>query len=269
MNPDQVFEARKQQIARQFGRSASAYSVNAKLQYQGAQHLLNLIQSNCDLLPAGDILEVGCGTGFITQGLVECFADRSLEITDLSLQMLDFCQQNLVLPIEQADISFYCLDAESHRELPKLYASIVGGFVVQWFNDIRQSIANLISQLHPGGILFLSFPGSRSFPEWQEVCEQLGLPFTANPLPDPDLLLAQLVPPVRVLHVETVDRVTRHVSAAAFFQELKAIGAGVSQQRLSAEQMRRLIRGWDAKSGQASLIEVHHQIVYLALQRIS
>jgi malonyl-CoA O-methyltransferase len=257
-------DIQKQRIARQFGQAASVYNTDAKLQYQGAQQLLDLIQNYQSAIPSGGILEIGCGTGFITQGLIQCFTDRSLDITDLSLEMLEFCRCNLIFPPEQRKrVSFYQLDAESNHT--GQYASIVGGFIIQWFNHLYQTISHLVSQLHPGGILFLSFPGSKSFPEWREICEQLSLPFTANPLPELDSLLVK-VADMRVLHIETENRVTHHTGAADFFRGLKAIGAGASQQQLSAGQMKRLIRAWDAQaSGQ---IEVHHQIIYLALQRI-
>ncbi|MBW4464791.1 MAG: methyltransferase domain-containing protein [Pegethrix bostrychoides GSE-TBD4-15B] len=266
MSSDQpITDPQKQRIARQFGQSAPAYNANAKLQYQGAQHLLELIQTYQNSLPSGDILEIGCGTGFITQGLIQCFADRSLEITDLSPDMLKFCQRNLVTSPEQASrISFYQLDAEV--ETSKQYASIISGFTTQWFRELYQTISLLLSQLHINGILFLSFPGSQSFPEWRAICNQLNLPFTANPLPDLELLLAEMIHPLRILHLETDYQITHHTSAADFFRELKAIGAGVSQQQLSVSQMKRLIRIWDAQaSGQ---VDVHHQIIYLAVQRI-
>lgn len=259
-----AIDPQKQRIARQFGQAASAYSASAKLQYQSAQHLLELIQSHQNSIPTGDILEIGCGTGFITQGLIECFADRSLEITDLSLEMLAFCQRSLITSPEQARrISFYQLDAEA--ETSNQYASIISGFTIQWFRELHKTISLLISQLHPNGILFLSFPGSQSFPEWRAICNQLNLPFTANPLPDLELLLAEIIHPVRILHLETDRQVTHHASAADFFRDLKMIGAGVSQRHLSLGQMKRLIRTWDAQS--AGRVEVHHQIVYLAIQR--
>jgi malonyl-CoA O-methyltransferase len=268
MNPDPILDDQKQQIARQFGQAATAYNIHAKLQCQSAQHLLDLIQSYRNLIPPGDILEIGCGTGFITQGLVECFTNRTLEITDLSLRMLKFCQHNVIIPPEQVNhISFFQLDAEMELRDLNQYASIVSGFTAQWFRDTYQTISQLILQLQSGGILFLSFPGNKSFPEWRHICERLDLPFTANRLPDLDLLLAQLDDQVRVLHVETADVMTHHASAADFFRDLKAIGAGVSRQHLSVGQMKRLIQGWNTHtSGQ---IDVHHQIIYLALQRSS
>ncbi len=265
MNSDQPMDLQKQRIARQFGQAAPIYNTHAKLQYQGAQHLLKLIQTHKNSIPPGDILEIGCGTGFVTQGLIQCFADRSLEITDLSIDMLKFCQRNLIIPTEQINqVSFYQLDAEARISKP--YASIVSGFTVQWFNNLHRTISQLISQLHHNGILFLSFPGHQSFPEWRTICNQLNLPFTVNSLPNLEALLAAIDHPLQMLHTETVERVTHHESAAEFFRSLKAIGAGVSGQRLSIQQMKQLIQAWDDQA--AGSVEVHHQIIYLAVQRI-
>jgi malonyl-CoA O-methyltransferase len=268
MRSDQsIVDLHKQQIAERFGQAASTYKLHAKPQYEAAQHLLNLIGSYYGLIPSGDILEIGCGTGFITQGLLQHFENRSLEITDLSSEMLNFCQHNVIISDDQIHkVSFSKFDAEMTEINTKKYASIVSGFVIQWFKNPYSSIFGIVRQLHSNGILFLSFPSNKSFPEWQKICRQLDLPFTANPLPDTELLLSQLADQVRLLHVETVETVTHHQNAADFFRGLKAIGANVSQQRLSAGQMKRLIRGWDAQAlGQ---IDIHYHVNYLALQNL-
>jgi len=268
MGPDQsIFDPHKQQIAERFGQSASTYNLYAKPQYQAAQHLLDLIENYHGLIPSGNILEIGCGTGFITQGLLQCFENRSLEITDLSLEMLKFCRNNLLISNEQINkVSFSQLDAEKMQSSKNKYASIVSGFVIQWFRNPYISISRIAKQLHSNGILFLSFPNNKSFSEWQEICYQLDLPFTANPLPDRELLLTQLADQVQLLHVETVKTVTHHQNAADFFRGLKAIGANVSQQQLSTGQMKRLIRGWDAQA--LGRVGVHYNIDYLVLQNI-
>jgi len=267
-SPDQsIIDPHKQQIAERFGQSASTYNLHAKPQYEAAQYLLDLIESYHSLIPLGDILEIGCGTGFITQGLLQHFENRSLEITDLSSEMLDFCQQNIIISDRQIHkVSFHQLDAELTTVSTKKYASIVSGFVIQWFGNPYISIPRIAKKLHSNGILFLSFPNDKSFPEWQKICYQLNLPFTANPLLNTELLLTQLADQMRLLHIETVETVTHHHDAADFFRGLKAIGANISQQRLSAGQMKRLIRSWDAQTSGG--FDIHYYIDYLALQCI-
>ncbi|WNZ25316.1 methyltransferase domain-containing protein [Leptolyngbya sp. NK1-12] len=262
-------ERHKQQIAKSFGRAAISYHVYAGLQQNCAQHLLNLITTYQAKLPEGKILEIGCGTGFITQGLLQCFPRRLLEITDLSSEMIEFCQSQLIIPDPQKSfVSFQSIDAENLSDSTEFYAAIVGGFVIQWFHNPIQGLRRLLEALHPNGMLFISFPTCHSFPEWRQVCNHLNLPFTARPLPDPEILLSAL-PQAQLCYANVLDLSTTHANAADFFRSLKAIGAGVNpaQPPLPPKQMKTLLRHWDAQT--AGPVQVHHQIACWALQRKS
>lgn len=257
----------KHQIATRFGQAAPAYHVQAKLQQASAAQLVTLLLKYRDSLPAGPVLEIGCGTGFISQLLLEQLASRRLEVTDLSMEMLQFCQSNLTIPAD-ASIAFTQLDAERIQESSQKYAVIIGGFVSQWFQKPERTILDLTNHLHPGGILALSFPTCQSFPEWRQICQQLHLPYTANPLPDPIWLADRLAscPQLQILETITVEQRTRHSGAASFFRDLKTIGASTAQQRLSPQQMRRLIQTWDEQTGGQT--EVQHQIGFWLVRRL-
>ena len=103
----------KETIAINFGRAAHIYDVQAHLQRQCAHQLLSFLDETCRRdgtdLPDGPILEIGCGTGFITQHLINRFLSKSLTpqhqprkhsllITDLSAKMVEFCQHHVTLP---------------------------------------------------------------------------------------------------------------------------------------------------------------------------
>jgi malonyl-CoA O-methyltransferase len=253
-------------IATRFGQAAGRYQHYATLQQDCATRLQQIILNHRDLIPMGTVLEIGCGTGFITKKLLQCLESHSIEVTDLSIEMLQFCQTQLASnTLINPSVTFYVLDAET-LSYTNLYAAIVGGFVVQWFQDIQATIARLISQLHPGGILFLSFPTIHSFPEWRQACQQLDLPFTANPLPDAERLLSTLPANTQILQAETLDLATAHDSVAAFFHGLKAIGAGTAQKQLSIRQLKRLMQYWTSQT--SGKIQVHYQIAFWAIQRL-
>ncbi|MFM7424387.1 MAG: methyltransferase [Elainella sp.] len=255
----------KSQIAARFGQAAPAYHTHAKLQQACAAQLVALLLKYRDALPAGPVLEIGCGTGFITQLLLDQLSARQLEITDLSADMLQFCQAHLAIPDPLA-VKFAQLDAEHIGESYQNYATIVGGFVLQWFHKPDQIILHLVNRLHPDGLLALSFPTCQSFPEWRQICQQISLPYTANPLPDP-VRLANLLTAshLQLLETVTLDQSTSHRGAASFFRDLKTIGANTAHQRLSPQQLRRLIQTWDEQTG--SQTEVHYQIALWLIRR--
>lgn len=262
-------DCQKQQIATRFGQAASTYNAHATVQQTCARSLLQIMDKYESSLPEGAVLEIGCGTGLISQGLVQRFSQRQLLITDLSPEMWQFCQSALAISAEA--ITFASLDGEQLQNLPAgfpdRYAAIVSGFVLQWFQDPHLSLCDWIDRLQTGGCLFLSFPTRDCFPEWRSICEQLQLPYTANPLPDPVQLLQSLPDSIAVLYASTQTETVLYAGAAAFFRSLKAIGAGTNQtqKQLSARQMRQLIQDWDSQlSGK---LQIRYQVAIWVIQR--
>jgi malonyl-CoA O-methyltransferase len=252
-----IFRDSKQAIAHQFGQATATYHAQAQMQKVCAKELFTYLPDPL-ALPAGVILEIGCGTGFITQELIYRFPDRALEITDLSPKMLQFCQANLQIPVPQKDaISFRQMDGEAIAAFSPTaspYALIVSGFAIQWFQDPVNSLRQWLSQLQLGGLLLISLPTRQSFPEWRQICLDLNLPFTANPLPDIEEIVAALAQESRSHQVCEQTIHLNFENAADFFKSLKAIGAGISQtgKQLSLPQMRQLIQYWNQQT--------HHQI---------
>jgi len=271
----------KQAIATHFGQAAAIYHAEAQMQKDCAKHLLNYLPQPL-VLPPGKILEVGCGTGFITQELVQSFPDRSLEITDLSVEMLQFCRANLQIPSNRLPlnhpIEFRQLDGEvinaATGAMP--YAMIVSGFTIQWFDDLIATLRNWRSQLQEGGILLISFPTCQSFPEWKQICTELDLPFTANPLPDVEVIQSALSQEFNSCKFDEHSIGLTFNSASDFFRNLKAIGAGFNSigKRLSFSQMRQLIQYWDSQTwdsqtwdSQAEEISVHFHVAFGVLRK--
>ncbi|MGK7890080.1 MAG: methyltransferase [Leptolyngbyaceae cyanobacterium] len=291
-------------IAANFGQSTATYHAQAHLQRDCAQRLLHLLDDSLlqDSLPSGPLLEMGCGTGFITELLFDRLASpqplskqlqgRDYYITDLSEAMVLFCRDRLQPKIkaitsnpglnhqhQRTQFFFHPCNAEMLPAKPSFYSLIVGGFVVQWFQQIEHTLQRLLDRLQLGGRLLLSFPGHESFPEWRQQCRRLNLPFTAHPLPNPALLLQRLErsPNSYQVQVQTEWYPTYYDNAAAFFHSLKAIGAGMGRAnvQLTSPQLRQLLRQWQPANQNPSLgssskkqVKVQYQIIYLLITRL-
>jgi malonyl-CoA O-methyltransferase len=259
-------ERDKLRIAQRFGQAAAIYHSQASLQQHCAMKLLEVL-ALWDV-PPGQILEVGCGTGFLTQGLCDRFPQHSLQVTDLSAEMLDFCQAHLKI---RGAVSFQQMDGEK-LETEETYGLIVASFVIQWFKQPVETLRLWLERLQPNGILCLAFPTCRSFPEWRQMCESLHIPFTANDLPNPQDLIEGLSKLVQDSYLQEEFFHTSHQDASDFFRGMKSIGAGVntSGQQLSTAEMKRLIRYWNdvVKSDKpGSILQVHHHVAFLLLRR--
>jgi malonyl-CoA O-methyltransferase len=259
---DRIGMVDKQEIARSFGQSALNYHANATLQQDCAARLLEIVEPWIPDLPSGAVLEVGCGTGFLTYGLGDRFPDRAVLATDLSAEMMQFCQSHLP---HDKNISFQPMDGEN---ITGKYALILSSFAIQWFEQPTETLQHWLKHLEPKGLIGLAFPTCDSFPEWRGVCDRLQIPFTANALPDVHKLLQDLSPEIRVFYSKEMILTTSHRNAADFFRSLKAIGAGMntSGQTLTPTQMKKLIQTWD-KQVQNSGCVVHHHVAFLILGR--
>lgn len=254
----------KQKVSRAFGQAAPFYDAHAGLQESIAGRLIASLEPWKGIIPSGPIVELGCGTGFLTEKLVDLYPDRVIEATDLSEGMVQYARQKLKGP---DPLSFSVLDAEDPPYEEPHYALTVGNFVSHWFKNPAQTLGKWLTATKPGGLLLVSFPGNESFPAWKKHCRELGLPFTANALPDVEEMVVKMsVGPSQVDFYE--DTVTQTFdSPRHFFRHLKQTGSSVQRQgrTLSAKEMRLLLDHWEQAAGES--ITVTYHVVFLVVKR--
>ncbi len=158
----------KDKVAQNFGARALEYDDNSPVQEHIAQNLLKDFPDN----KCHDILEIGCGTGLLTQLLIKKYPNSKLHITDISDNMIN-CARDKVGSAE--NITWSIMDGEAPKTDQK-YDLIVANMVVQWFEDIEGGINGLRSLLKPNGKIFYTLPSSENFKEWRSVLSELDLP---------------------------------------------------------------------------------------------
>ena len=252
---------RRKHVEHNFSKSAHRYHEHAWLQQICADRLMAILQQeHMDIVP-GDVLEIGCGTGFITKQLFQHFAERHLCVTDLSPIMLKTCQESLQQLYPDINASYEILDGERFNSR-KQYAIIIAGLVFQWFAELEKSINGLVKGLVPGGRLLFSILTAQSFPEWRQCCQELGLPYTGNRFPEISELNRQNESSAYKKTVRQEVVKVRHPSAGHFFKHFKLIGAntGLSQHSLKPYEMKRLIQYWDAQCPEG--VTITYDVVY-------
>ncbi|MDJ0730076.1 MAG: methyltransferase domain-containing protein [Crocosphaera sp.] len=262
--------AQKEKIAKNFNKGVANYLYYSQVQKQCAEKLLKIAQNYTDSLPKGSILEIGCGTGFVTQGLIKQFPDHFLDIIDISTEMLNYCVENLQISDAQKKfIRFRTMDGERIKADKNTYAAIISSFTVQWFQDIVNSLNRLINSLQPQGLLLLAFPNDQTFPEWKKICKELNLPFTRNQLPNTIELIQKLSIPPHKIYISEERVILNYKNAADFFKSLKVIGAGLNlkQEKVSIPEMKQLINYWNNKC-YPNQIEVTYDVTFLLIQLV-
>ena len=257
----------KQRIERNFSRFASRYERGAEQQKIAARALLARVEAIGASLVEGPILEIGCGTGLLSESLVRIFPEREVQLTDLSPAMLAECQRKIAAANGVSPgLVWGVLDGEAVAGEAD-YALIVSGFTLQWFQDLEGTLVRLVRALRCGGRLLASYPGEGSYPEWRAHCVRLGLPCTANPLPSHrqvEQILCHL--PVATSFWQQEVKLC-YPSARDFFRRLKYTGAGtcVMDRSLEFSQMKRLVQAWDAVCPEG--VEVSSRIHYVGVEK--
>ena len=103
----------KARVVENFSRSASTYDCHAEEQRAGAATLAKCAAECAENLVEGPVLEIGCGTGFLSASLAALFPGRRLELTDLAPAMVAHCRQKMAAEAAHPDICYRVLDGEA------------------------------------------------------------------------------------------------------------------------------------------------------------
>ena len=106
------------------------------------------------------ILDLGCGTGRHALYL----AKKGYEVTgiDGAKGMIDVAKQQS-LQSGLSNVSFIVLDSESFSLKPESYDAVVCSSVLEYVQNDKMLLCNLVKVLRPGGVLLISVPHMASF----------------------------------------------------------------------------------------------------------
>jgi malonyl-CoA O-methyltransferase len=188
------------------------------------------------LPPGRPALEIGCGTGLLTQHVVGQVPAARWVITDVAPAMLERARARL--GAAPAAITWAQMDGEAPQATPGGYGLICSSLAFQWFADLPGAVARLKSLLAPGGWLAFATLAQGSFAQWRAAHGDLPCGLHGYPS------LQALGQGAERLHLPQ-----DWGSARGFLRHLKGIGAQVARkgyQPLSPAQLRSVMARFDA-----------------------
>lgn len=250
--------ARKPAIARAFG-SAEDYDAHAHIQRMAA-HRLAEIMTALRLPPRPHILEIGCGTGFLSAELVRSLPGGRLLVSDLSEPMV---RRTRDLLGGSSAIQYLVMDGERPPfAAGSQFDLICSSLAFQWFEDLGGALAALADRLMPGGHLAFATLAAGTFIEWRTAHEKYGLNAATRDYPSPAEIEA-LCPPDCTIAIEMQPLVEQHRDGIAFLRGLKAIGANTpweTRPPLPPAAMRGVLRAF-ANAGASVTYQVAHVVI--------
>lgn len=151
----------KETIKRRFSKSAKNYDQYANVQKSMGDVLIEEIKSKHKCF--NRILEVGCGTGYVTKALIHHFPDANITAVDIAPGMIKHVQST----IQHENLELVCGDIEE-IELKGKYDLIISNATFQWFNQLEKTMEKLVKSLEKDGILAFSTFGQDTFKELHE-----------------------------------------------------------------------------------------------------
>ncbi len=148
----------KRGIRRNFARRAASYDRHACTQRLMAKGLLALAGS--DIVRAGRILEIGCGTGYLTQLLRQLNVAAPLVALDLDEALVAAARRRLG---NGSGVSWLVADGEALG--PGVFDLIIANAAFQWLTCPADTLSAYFQSLNPGGTLAFSTLGPRTFQE--------------------------------------------------------------------------------------------------------
>jgi len=146
----------KELINSRFAKTLSSYDENAKIQKRMAQRLIEFLPSQ----QFGSILEIGCGTGFLTKFVTEKLEYKSYKAIDIVEECKPYIKKI------NSEIEFINADIEDEiKNLQGNFDLIISNAALQWTDNFEIIIKDLYSKLNPNGVLLFSTFGKENFRE--------------------------------------------------------------------------------------------------------
>ncbi len=236
-----------QEHRKTFDSQVLVYDEFAVAQHIAARNMAHVLQTYQRELEGKSMMELGAGTGMVTDHLVRLFPDSNIVSTDISPNMIAMISEKYS---KYDKLRFELHDANvAHLEMA-MVQTIVSGFTLQWLDDAVASVSCWLEAMGKPGMVFLTWPGEGSFPEWRRASESAGLAFTGNILPGADIIDRISARTGADVDYHSVDDIVlEYPSAVDFFRSIRNIGAGIERDVVEGRRnLLRLARVWDGLS---------------------
>lgn len=235
-------DPRNARVGARFGAAAIRYDDHAPAQRITAARLADAI-GRLPLPPRPRILEIGCGTGLLTQALAARLGPADWTVTDISPAMLARARQGPALP---GAARYQVLDGEHPQGLPGDYDLICSSLAVQWFADLNGGLGRLAGLLAPGGHLAVATLAEGTFAEWRAAHDAVGLAAATPAYPPSGAIRPAMADLAGGVHSERL--IQDHPDGLHFLKALKGIGATTpapGTAPLGAAALRRVLAQFD------------------------
>ncbi len=268
----------KDKLKRRFSRNAKQYDKYARVQKVMGDSLIEKIKN--DRIEPINILEIGCGTGYVTRAMMDYFPRSKITAVDIAPGMIEYVNST----IESDNVKLVCGDIED-MILDEKYDLIISNATFQWFNDFNKTLDKLLKLLNQNGVLSFSTFGESTFTELHEsfkkVRESLEIEEDVSPgqsffsLKELQRICSDIAEKSGLENIETYSSQTYEYeyfdSCKDFLFSVKKIGANNSQsnrRRMSPDFIERVMKTYDRDYGVDHKVRATYHNLFINMKYI-
>lgn len=206
----------KRRIARSFGEAAAGYDDFAHIQRRVAADLFEI----CPAFSLGPVLDLGCGTGFMAEQLLQSDSPPEVLLADLAQPMVKIARGKL------PNLSGVVADAECLPLGDETLNGVVSSLALQWCCDLTEVAQEAHRVLKTGGQFVFSTLGPDTLHELKKAWQSVDAYTHVNRFHAPDLVRRALEKAGFVLlELRRYSLIAHYNELMPLLRELKGIGA--------------------------------------------
>ncbi|GEM_PF-435626 len=235
-------EIDKYKIRLSFSKAALHYDIFASFQKQAARELVNKLSAISCQPSAMKILDIGCGTGFLTYGLADALPEANIFGCDISHTMIKVATCKLqaatspFIPLIEGDrgrLRFLTADGGVLPYKDEIFDRVVSNLTYQWIHDIKTAFSEAHRVLKPEGVFIFSVLGPETLKELRHCYIEAKARFNRNGLPpfigflDKQMLQSALENTgFKNISIKKANIIKAYPDMWALLMAMKSIGAG-------------------------------------------
>lgn len=254
-------EAPSARVGQCFRRGLGTYHQAARAQAQIARDLAGMLAESGAPERFGAVLEFGCGTGHLTEALLQRFSIDDLTLNDLVAEAAELA--GATAGKQGVSPSFVAGPVETLR-LTQKYDLIASASTVQWLPDLPEVLERLCASLRQGGWLALSGFGTAQFRELSALGSLAAAPNYINACDWPAVLPASMQ--LAAIRQEAI--VIEFPSVLDVLRHLRATGVnGRARDHWSKEQLRKFENAYRERFQRDGMLPLTYDSVTLVARR--
>ena len=225
-------EIDKHKISLSFSKAALRYDMFASFQKQAAREMVNKLSAIGCQPSAMNILDIGCGTGFLTYGIADALPDANIFGCDISHTMVKAASCKLQTARDKK-IRLLTADGGVLSYKDEIFDRVASNLTYQWIHDIKTAFLEAYRVLRPNGVFIFSVLGPETLKELRHCYIEAKARFNRDGLPpfigflDKQMIQSALEDAgFKNISIKKTNIIKAYPDMWALLKTMKSIGAG-------------------------------------------